>query len=252
MIDCDEPERVPDQVLRAGCSSASGSPSLHIPDPEGDELTAYCDKLKRARNPLRKPIYVFPTAHRDWCSLCINEQQKRLARADGGQTHMGDLTAADGRLYLPDRYANAEKGIVVRQRRSTIDHKNGVHGDYSMWKGDSNECDDETAQNPNLGADEVQLKLYGEEPELYRVREVTTDGGAVRMSKPVSDVEDAEIVRCVCESCGDIRGSWEGEEIAEILNDEGNIKQGYGGGCLSCDGTLVRWEFLKFEEAAHD
>ena len=241
----DKPARVPDTVLRAGVTCDGSQTKLHIADERGDD--ALCGHLKNANSVREKSLDVFPEAWRDWCSRCVERQRERLARADGGQTHMGDLTAEDGRLYLPDRYADAEKGIVVRQRRSTIDHKNGVHGDYSMWKGDSNECDDETAQNPNLGADEVQLKLYGEEPELYRVRELATDGG-IRMSKPVSSPEDAEIVQCVCESCGDIRGKWEDDEIDEILDDDGNIKQGYGGGCLSCDGTLVRWEFLEFEE----
>jgi transcriptional regulator with XRE-family HTH domain len=96
---------------------------------------------------------------------------------DGGEEYAGTLELMDGgdKLLLPEPYASADTGVVIRMRRVTQDWKSGLPYDYTTW--DDNDVPDDRARNPDLEPDEVRLKLYGEEPELYRVeteeREVT-------------------------------------------------------------------------------
>lgn len=83
--------------------------------------------------------------------------------------YAGTLELEDGKLYLPDRYAEANQ-IVVRQRSITQDWRSKpVVIDFTTWSSDDNRCSDDEAENPNLRQNEVSLKIYGEKAELFKV-----------------------------------------------------------------------------------
>lgn len=91
--------------------------------------------------------------------------------AGGDERYAGLLHVEHGEtcttLLQPERYAAANQ-LVVRQRSVTQNWQSGNPG-WTIWDREANECDDATAQNPDLAPDEVRLKRYGEDAELFRV-----------------------------------------------------------------------------------
>jgi hypothetical protein len=80
--------------------------------------------------------------------------------------YAGVLPVKDGKLRLPEKYREATQ-FVVRQRTITQDVASGQFLEFAIWHdGDP----DRGVQNEHLAADEVELKLYGEPPERYKVR----------------------------------------------------------------------------------
>jgi hypothetical protein len=107
------------------------------------------------------------------------EEEENESVPDGGETNQyaNTLTVDGDMLQLPEPYATAD-ALVVRSRSVTQDYSDypGI-GEVPWVEERREDVSDEEAQNPDLDADEVRLKIYGEEPELFRVREAMTDGG---------------------------------------------------------------------------
>lgn len=82
----------------------------------------------------------------------------------------GEIEVVDGRLQLPEKYAEATQ-FVVRQRTLTSDIRSGAGIDSFPRR---READGRGVNNPHVDADEVILKKYGEPEETYRV--VDDDG----------------------------------------------------------------------------
>jgi len=80
--------------------------------------------------------------------------------------YKGIVGVSDGKLWLPDKYREATQ-FVVRQRTITQDVPSGRSLEFTIWH--DNGDPDRGVQNDHLAADEVELKLYGEDPELYQV-----------------------------------------------------------------------------------
>lgn len=71
------------------------------------------------------------------------------------------LQDEDGFFKLPRKYANARK-FVIRTPATTSNIPSGDPIE-TFW------FDPRPDKNPELAPDKVSLKLYGEEPEIYRV-----------------------------------------------------------------------------------
>jgi len=67
----------------------------------------------------------------------------------------------DGFFKLPRRYANAD-AIVYRDPSNTVDMPSGSPIEHFYF-------DPRVDRNPNLAPDRISLKVYGEEPEVFRV-----------------------------------------------------------------------------------
>jgi hypothetical protein len=80
------------------------------------------------------------------------------------EQYAGEVEVVDGMLQLPEKYARARQ-FVVRQRTITQDVRSGESIDQVGWRDDP----DRGVNNEHLEADEVQLKVYGEPEETYRV-----------------------------------------------------------------------------------
>ncbi|WP_435359310.1 helix-turn-helix transcriptional regulator [Haloarchaeobius sp. DFWS5] len=128
----------------------------------------------------------------DTCGWTVRE-----TATDGGREYAGTLTADEHRLYLPEKYIEAPN-LVVRLRYVTSDMRGCDGEDYAIRTRTSDD-EDRNPTNPELDQNEALLKIYGEEPELYRVEEVATDGGhererladaAERQADALEDVAD--------------------------------------------------------------
>lgn len=73
-------------------------------------------------------------------------------------------------LALPEPYIGYEGGLVVRTPRGTTDLKPREFGGFvaGILPSDFGEVD-RLSTNGHLSPDRVQLKRYGEEPDVYRV-----------------------------------------------------------------------------------
>lgn len=82
------------------------------------------------------------------------------------------VTEADG-LCLPDEYADLEGGVglVIRAPQITLDMKPNTHpkGYFSQAIVPRHWSDEGELQNPELLPDQVSLKQYGEDAEVFRV-----------------------------------------------------------------------------------
>lgn len=71
------------------------------------------------------------------------------------------LTDDDGHFDLPDRYAEARQ-MVIRTPAITANMPScGMIEEF--W------FDPRPDRNPELAPDKVSLKIYGEDPEIYRI-----------------------------------------------------------------------------------
>lgn len=87
--------------------------------------------------------------------------------APAGNEYAGDLTVQNGKLLFPPKYVEANQ-FVCRQRSITQNFVSGAGIDRTTWR-DNYEDSEYGVQNPHLDPDEVELKVYGEDEELYRV-----------------------------------------------------------------------------------
>jgi hypothetical protein len=83
-----------------------------------------------------------------------------------------DIQDADGRYDLPDKYVDDK--IVIRDPGTTVEVK--IKPPVDWWY-----YNPEPSQNPELAPDRLSLKLFGEDPDVYRVDGVdqidrTSDG----------------------------------------------------------------------------
>ena len=104
---------------------------------------------------------------------------------DGGR---GTLHFADGYLSIPEEI-DASKGLVIRARGVTIDHK---PGSLDLDEYPLQECHleaDEPVRNDHLEMYEVSLKSYGEEPRRYDVQVLEADGGVATDRYAVSGAD---------------------------------------------------------------
>ena len=71
------------------------------------------------------------------------------------------IQSEDGFFKLPRRYANAD-AIVYRDPSKTVDMPSGSPIEHFYF-------DPREDINPDLSPDRISLKVYGEDPEVYRV-----------------------------------------------------------------------------------
>jgi hypothetical protein len=97
----------------------------------------------------------------------VSDDEREYARTLEAREVEVTASGYRGKLRLPDEY-RGDTGVVVRTRARTQDWKSGAPDDGVLWR-TNYEPDDELVQNDDLDDDEVRLKKYGEEPELYEV-----------------------------------------------------------------------------------
>jgi DNA-binding Lrp family transcriptional regulator len=209
-----------------------------------------------------KPAWLHEDVEINEDGTAVGPSGTKLVNARGVSVHEreGDVTWIDRRSRWGNPFKTQEDGGDYTRRESVALYNGWFHGEVEKGELDPEELRGETLAcwcTPLLCHGHVILSYLAETYEPQQ--ELATDGGGIpaaqsgshyterTLPERVENPADADIIKRVCQSCGDIVNRWQDEEIDDLLTDDGNIPQGFDDGCLSCGGALVAWEFYSTE-----